>query len=628
MSLGTRLRESMDAAGVTTGFLKYFQSLPMKAAVMAFLLLTGGRYPTFDTLMNPNSLRLALVTVVVMLQLTSLAVVSIMSEKQLEQQERLEISAALTMHADEIVEKTRLFLLPALSQLTVVSQLISDGVLDSRKDSLLGSFFRSQLRSNHWLKGMYLAREDGSLIRAGRFADAAQGRRQADHGLMITKSILVQGENRQVIYEQRNEETGEVLQWDNSGETSDPRQQDWYKNARTKSRLVWSDVFSYHGNGEPTVSASVAVRTRDGLDAGVLSVAIDLHDLTEFIDKTHAGSHLSAVMLDASGRVMAINKQPELAGLNDIESLIRTSGNSALQELYFRSSATGLKNKDTDTLIEHVNNAGEKQSGLARSVSLFNESINWSLLITQPDQAALNSSGNILNSGMRLAMIIIATPGILALLFVIIITAPVYRLHRRATVDQLTRAYNRDEFETRVKGMIADIPALAAGKRQYVVALDLDGFKAINDKHGHSAGDAILKTVVKRLRSNLQQSDIVGRTGGDEFAFTCTIRNELDPVMHLEQLRIKVVSDSVPTTSGMHAFGMTMGLAQIRPGDNADTVFKRADHALISGKAIRKNRTYNAVEQELPAGEKQNSAIEQSERYSHASERIHCTYVD
>ena len=562
--------------------------------------------------MNPNSLRLALVTVVVMLQLTSLAVVSVMSEKQLEQQERQEISAALTMQADEIVEKTRLFLLPALSQLTVVSQLIADGVLDSRKDTLLGSFFRSQLRSNLWLKGMFLAREDGSLIRVGRFADAVQGRRQADRSLMITKSILIQGENRQVIYEQRNEETGEVLQWDNSGETSDPRQQNWYKHARAEDRLVWSDAFSYHGNVEPTVSASVAVGTRDGQDAGVLSVAIDLHDLTEFIDNTHADSHPSAVMLDSNGRIMAINKQPGIVGLNDIESLIRTSGNSALHELYSRSSATGLNSKKTDTLIEHVNSAGEKQSGLARSVSLFNGAINWSLLITQPDQTVLNSSGNILNSGMRLAMIIIATPGILALLFVIAITAPVYRLHRRATVDQLTRAYNRDEFETRVKDIIAELPALDTGKRQFVVALDLDGFKTINDKHGHSAGDAILKTVVKRLRSNLQQSDIVGRTGGDEFAFTCAIRNELDPVMHLEQLRIKVVEDAVATTSGMHAFGMTMGLAEIRPGDNADTVLKRADQALISGKAIKKNRTYIAAEAELPPPAKQNSSIEKN----------------
>ena len=585
----------------------------MNATVLALLLLAGSRCPSLDLPMNPNSLRLALVTVVVMLQLTSVAVVSVMSRKQLDRQERVEISATLTMQADEIVEKTRLFLLPALSQLTIVSQLIADDVLDSRNDALLGSFFRSQLRSNHWLKGMHLARDDGSLIRVGRFDDAQQGREQSVRGLTITKSILVQGENRQVIYEQRNERTGEVLQWDNSAESSDPRQQDWYKIARTENGLVWSDAFSYHGNGEPTVSASLAVRTREGLDAGVLSVAIDLHDLTEFIDKTHAGNRLSAVMLDANGRVMAINKEPGFAGLNDIEALIRDSGNSALHELYSRSSVSGLEGRNADTLIEHVNSAGEKQSGLARSISLFNGAINWSLLITQPDQAALHSSGNILNSGMRLAMIIIATPGILALLFVIAITAPVYRLHRRATIDQLTRAYNRDEFETRVKGLIADIPTLDASKRPFVVALDLDGFKTINDKHGHSAGDAILKTVVRRLRSNLQQSDIVGRIGGDEFAFTCILRDDLDPVMQLEQLRLKVVADPVSTPGGIHAFGMTMGIAEIRPVDSAESALKRADHALITGKAIRKNHTYYSIDNELITPARKNVLIEQKD---------------
>ncbi len=316
-------------------------------------------------------------------------------------------------------------------------------------------------------------------------------------------------------------------------------------------------------------------------------------------------------MLDGDGRIMAINKQPGLAGLNDIESLIHASGDGALQKLYSRSIATGSNPQGADTLVEHLNGAQEKQSGLARSVSLFGGAINWSLLITQSDQALLNSSGTILNSGMRLAMIIIATPGILALLFVIAITAPVYRLHRRATVDQLTRAYNRDEFETRVKGMIAELPALDADKRQFVVALDLDGFKTINDKHGHIAGDAILKTVVRRLRSNLGQSDIVGRTGGDEFAFTCAIRDGLDPVMQLEQLRLKVVSDPVSTPSGVHAFGMTMGIAEIRPFDCAESAFKRADHALISGKAIRKNHTYYAIDNELITPAKKSAMIEQ-----------------
>lgn len=567
-------------------------------------------------LMNPKSLQLALVTVVVMLQLISLTVVSVMSGKQLHQHERQQVSAALTMHADEVVEKTRLFLVPALSQLTVVSQLIADGVLDSRQDPLLATFFRSQLRSNHWLKGMYLAREDGSLLRVGRFADALQAGQQMDRDLMITKSIIVQGENRQVIYEQRNEETGEVRQWDNSEETSDPRQQNWYKTARSEDRLVWSNAFSYYVNGEPAVSASVAVRTRDGLDAGVLSVAIDLQDLTAFIDRIRGGNHLSAVMLDANGRVIAHSagdSQPGSAGLNDIESLIRASGNTALFELYSRTSGMRLNGNGGDTLVEHVNLVDEKQLGLARSVSLFGGAINWTLLITQPYQPALLGSDNILSSGMRLAMVIIATPGILALLFVVVITAPVYRLHRRATIDQLTRAYNRDEFETRLKDMLASLHTLPASKRRIVVALDLDGFKVINDRYGHSAGDTILKTVVKRLRTNLQPKDIVGRTGGDEFAFTCVIDKGLDPVRQLEILRLKVVSELVSTASGPHAFGMTMGIAEIKPGDSPGTVLKRADHALIYGKAIRKNCTYNVLDSQSPPPAIQNAVIEQND---------------
>ncbi|ASJ72704.1 diguanylate cyclase [Granulosicoccus antarcticus] len=574
---------------------------------MAFFLLEGGCNFSLLMQMTPNSLRLTLVTIVVTLQLTSLGVVSVMSGNQLEQQQQLETSAALKMHADEVVEKTRLFLVPALSQLTVASQLIADGVLDPHNDQLLATFFRSQLRSNHWLKGMYLGRENGSLIRVARFESSAKSGSQFNRNVMITKSILVQGENRQVIYEQRDEETGDIRQWDNSEERSDPRQQEWYSAAHSGKNLVWSNAFSFYANGKPTVSASVAVTTRDGLEAGVLSVAVDLHDLTAFIDNTRSGSNLSAVMLDANGRIIAHSagqNQPGPIGFSDIDSLFRDSSNTALFELYSRTHEQRLGKKDgEDTFVEHVNLAKEKQLGMARSVNLFNGAINWSLLITQPDYHSLSSSGNILDSGMRLAMLIIATPGILALLFVVIVTGPVYRLHRQATVDQLTRAFNRDEFETRVRTKLAQAHNLPADQRQIVVALDLDGFKIINDSFGHSAGDVILKTVVKRLQANLQPKDIVGRVGGDEFAFTCVLDKNIDATLYLEQLRLKIVSDPVPTTSGRHSFGMTMGFTEIRPEDDLYTLLKRADHALVSGKATRKNCTYSSGEH-LPRAQK------------------------
>jgi diguanylate cyclase (GGDEF)-like protein len=88
-------------------------------------------------------------------------------------------------------------------------------------------------------------------------------------------------------------------------------------------------------------------------------------------------------------------------------------------------------------------------------------------------------------------------------------------LVERASVDTLTRLPNRSEFERRAEMVLA-----AAHRSENGVCLllfDLDGFKAINDTHGHQAGDEVLRVMGKRLRRAVRESDVVARWGGDEF---------------------------------------------------------------------------------------------------------------
>jgi diguanylate cyclase (GGDEF)-like protein len=88
-------------------------------------------------------------------------------------------------------------------------------------------------------------------------------------------------------------------------------------------------------------------------------------------------------------------------------------------------------------------------------------------------------------------------------------------LVERASVDTLTRLPNRSEFERRAEMVLA-----AAQRSENGVCLllfDLDGFKAINDTHGHQAGDEVLRVMGKRLRRAVRESDVVARWGGDEF---------------------------------------------------------------------------------------------------------------
>ena len=94
------------------------------------------------------------------------------------------------------------------------------------------------------------------------------------------------------------------------------------------------------------------------------------------------------------------------------------------------------------------------------------------------------------------------------------------RLARLAHTDTLTGLANRSAFNERLD------QALALAKRQQaklgVVYLDLDGFKAVNDTHGHDAGDALLQQVATRVRRCIRDYDVVARLGGDEFAILAT----------------------------------------------------------------------------------------------------------
>jgi diguanylate cyclase (GGDEF)-like protein len=98
------------------------------------------------------------------------------------------------------------------------------------------------------------------------------------------------------------------------------------------------------------------------------------------------------------------------------------------------------------------------------------------------------------------------------------------RLAHRASHDQLTGLPNRGVLEDRM------VLALNRQRRERhpiaVLYLDLDGFKAVNDTHGHDAGDYLLVAVAKRLTALVRPTDVVSRLGGDEFAILCERMDE------------------------------------------------------------------------------------------------------
>jgi diguanylate cyclase (GGDEF)-like protein len=97
-------------------------------------------------------------------------------------------------------------------------------------------------------------------------------------------------------------------------------------------------------------------------------------------------------------------------------------------------------------------------------------------------------------------------------------------LEKAVKYDSLTQIFNRGAFEESLEGTLKDlkrardIPERRHAKGVYLLMVDLDGFKQINDTHGHDTGDVVLQKVAHALAENVREGDIAARLGGDEFA--------------------------------------------------------------------------------------------------------------
>ncbi|RZI73313.1 MAG: GGDEF domain-containing protein, partial [Pseudomonas sp.] len=121
--------------------------------------------------------------------------------------------------------------------------------------------------------------------------------------------------------------------------------------------------------------------------------------------------------------------------------------------------------------------------------------------------------------------------------------------------------------------------------------IDLDGFKPINDKHGHPAGDLVLKEVAKRLEATVRGSDIVARLGGDEFVILQANVTEASEAELLARRIIKRLSAPIDIGEVSVSISGSVGIARSEDfGCDLDLLLSCADQALYRSKAAGKNR--------------------------------------
>ncbi len=158
-------------------------------------------------------------------------------------------------------------------------------------------------------------------------------------------------------------------------------------------------------------------------------------------------------------------------------------------------------------------------------------------------------------------------------------------LVRLSTTDMLTGLANRQHADALLK---REWTACREAARPFcLIMLDIDHFKAINDRYGHPRGDAVLQALAGLLRRMAPQDHVVGRWGGEEFLMLCPGRGLADAYLLAETLREAVAALPPDAAQGLTC---SFGVVEAEPAESGEALMTRVDQALYAAKSLGRNR--------------------------------------
>ncbi|MDX6664884.1 MAG: hypothetical protein QOG68_1090 [Solirubrobacteraceae bacterium] len=167
-----------------------------------------------------------------------------------------------------------------------------------------------------------------------------------------------------------------------------------------------------------------------------------------------------------------------------------------------------------------------------------------------------------------------------------------------ARTDALTGCLNHAALQD---GLRREIERSSRSPQELsLVLIDLDGFKQVNEQHGHLVGDEVLRQVGESLRSAVRPYDLCARYGGDEFAILCTDSDEQGAAIIATRAIERLVA-TLADVDGAQGTGATAGVAHWEAGQTATDLLEAADRALLYGKQ-QGGRGATIFASELPAG--------------------------
>ena len=155
--------------------------------------------------------------------------------------------------------------------------------------------------------------------------------------------------------------------------------------------------------------------------------------------------------------------------------------------------------------------------------------------------------------------------------------------------DTLAPVFNRRAFLRELHRTMSEVERYKTPAA--VIYIDLDGFKAVNDGYGHSAGDAVLRHVGLLLLDSVRESDVVGRIGGDEFGLILNRATAAEAQTKAQSLSDKINSSAILHAGMPHRIRASVGVHPIAIVEDPETALARADEAMYAEKHARRAQT-------------------------------------